>query len=191
MPPHVARYLSIAVFGAVWAFLAFGPLHAFVLLWAGLISWACFLHSGGDSKAMAKTIFGNAYGVFIGWIALLLILNDPFPSLGTLWPAIVVGLTMVCLGIVVSVDQLSVLPANVYGYAAILGYSLHQPLPAGNLITVSFANPFVLLVVSMLVGAVFGCVSAKVARALTKSPNPPTVRPVALPDHVLAWAVTA
>ena len=52
---------------------------------------------------------------------------SPMASLGVVWPAIVVGVTVFFLVIVASVEPLSVVPANVYGYAAIVGYSLHQP----------------------------------------------------------------
>ena len=175
MPQLVALSVSIAVLGAVWAFLALGPLAGFVLVWAGFVGWGCFFHSGGDDKALVKTIAGNVYGVFIAWIALLIIVNVSVEELGTLWPAIVVGVTVFLLVIVASADKLSVVPANVYGYAATVAYSLHQATdaeagtgPLANLASPSFENPLVLLIVSMVVGALFGFVSGKLAGALTK-----------------------
>ena len=175
MPQLVALSVSIAVLGAVWAFLALGPLAGFVLVWAGFVGWGCFFHSGGDDKALVKTIAGNVYGVFIAWIALLIIVNVSVEELGTLWPAIVVGVTVFLLVIVASADKLSVVPANVYGYASTVAYSLHQATdaeagmgPLANLASASFQNPLVLLIVSMVVGALFGFVSGKLAGALTK-----------------------
>jgi hypothetical protein len=175
MPQLVALSVSIAVLGAVWAFLALGPLAGFVLVWAGFVGWGCFFHSGGDDKALVKTIAGNVYGVFIAWIALLIIVNVSVEELGTLWPAIVVGVTVFLLVIVASADKLSVVPANVYGYASTVAYSLHQATdaeagtgPLANLASPSFENPLVLLIVSMVVGALFGFVSGKLAGALTK-----------------------
>jgi len=44
----------------------------------------------------------------------------------TPWP-VIVGVTVFFLVIVASIDLLSVVPANVYGYAALVAYSLHQP----------------------------------------------------------------
>ena len=38
-----------------------------------------------------------------------------------MWPAIVVGVTVFFLVIVASADLLSCVPANVYGYAALVG----------------------------------------------------------------------
>ncbi|MDH2346101.1 DUF1097 domain-containing protein [Bradyrhizobium sp. SSUT77] len=67
---------------------------------------------------------------------------------------------------------LSVVPANVYGYAALVAYSLHQPSaapatgPLQNLVSPSFANPLVLLIVSMVIGALFGYASDQLAKAL-------------------------
>jgi Protein of unknown function (DUF1097) len=169
MPQLVALSLSIAVLGAIWAFLALGPLAGFVLVWAGFIAWGCFFHSGGDDKALKKTIAGNAYGALVAWIALLIIVNVQIAALGSVWPAIVVGVTVFFLVIVASVEHLSVVPANVYGYAALVAYSLHQPKALENLGSVSFANPLILLIVSMVIGAIFGHLSGKLAKALTKS----------------------
>jgi hypothetical protein len=171
MSPLAALSVSIAVLGAVWAYLALGPLAGFLLIWAGFIGWGCYFHSG---KALSKTIIGTAYGALIGWIALLIIVHVAMPGLGTLWPAIVVGVTVFFLVIVASIDMLSVVPANVYGYAAIVAYSLHQPSvapstgPLQNLTAVSFANPLILLIVSMAIGALFGYASGQLAEALTK-----------------------
>ena len=173
-----ALSLSIAVLGAVWAFLALGPLSGFVLVWAGFIAWGCFFHSGADEKALSRTIAGNVYGAIVAWVALLIIVKVPVPALGAVWPAIVVGATVFFLVIVASVDLLSVVPANVYGYAATVAYSLHQGAdaagvgPLQSLTAASLANPLVLLIVSMVIGAVFGYVSAKLADALTRSSAP-------------------
>lgn len=180
MAPLFALSLSVALLGAVWAFLALGPLAGFVLVWAGFISWGCYFHSG---KSLSKTIAGTAYGAVIGWIALLVIVNVPMPSLGTVFPAVVVGVTVFFLVIVASVDLLSVVPANVYGYAAIVAYSLHQASaapatgPLRNLTAVSFANPLLLLIASLVLGALFGYASGQLADTLTRKPQA-AARPV-------------
>src|ERR1700691_6388512 len=174
MKQLVALSVSIAVLAIIWAYLALAPLSGYVLVWAGFIAWGCYFHSGADGKALSKTIAGTCYGAIIGWIALLIIVNVGMPGLGALWPAIVVGVTVFFLVIVASIDMLSVVPANVYGYAAIVAYSLHQPSvapstgPLQNLTAVSFANPLILLIVSMAIGALFGYASGQLADALTK-----------------------
>ncbi|MGO8918227.1 MAG: DUF1097 domain-containing protein [Stellaceae bacterium] len=167
MSQLVALSLSIGVLGAIWAFFALGPLSGFVLVWAGFIAWGCFFHTGGDLKALEKTIIGTVYGAVIAWIALLVIVNVPIAALGAVWPAIIVGVTVFCLVIVASVDLLSAVPANVYGYAALVGYSLHQPSALENLRAISFANPLILLVVSLVIGAVLGYLSGLLTKMLT------------------------
>ncbi len=172
MSQLLALSVSIAVLGAIWAFLALGPLSGYVLVWAGFIAWGCFFQAGADEKALAKTIVGSAYGALVAWIALLIIVNIPIPALGAIWPAVVVGATVFFLVIVASVDLLSVVPANVYGYAALVAYSLQTKPATGDgplqsLMAASFANPLVLLVASLVIGAVFGYVSGSVAKALT------------------------
>jgi hypothetical protein len=169
-----ALSLSIAVLGAVWAYLALGPLSGYVLVWAGFIAWGCYFHTGANSNALTKTIVGTAYGAIIGWIALLIIVNVAVVSLGVLWPAIVVGVTVFFLVIVASINVLSVVPANVYGYAAIVAYALQTPStppsggPLENLTAASFANPLILLIVSLVVGALFGYASNQLTAALAK-----------------------
>lgn len=66
-------------------------------------------------------------------------------------------------------DALSVVPANVYGYAATVAYTLHASGAQDNLLGGGFANPALLLIVSMVLGAIFGWISGAVAKAITKS----------------------
>ena len=126
MSELLALSISVGVLGGIWGWIALGPLAAYALVWVGFIAAGCFFAAGGDTKALTKTIVGMIYGAVIAWIALLIIAKVPLPSLGTVWPAIVVAVTVFCLVIVSSVDLLSAVPANVYGYAALVGYTLSQ-----------------------------------------------------------------
>lgn len=170
MSKLTALSVSIALLGGIWAFLALGPLSGYVLVWAGFIAWGCYFNTGGDAAALNKTIAGTIYGVVLAWIALLLIVNVAVPLPAPLWPAIVVAVTVFLLVIVASVDLLSVVPAQVYGYAATVAYATLTPAselgPLQNLTTVGFANPLVLLAVSLAVGAVFGMLSGKLSAKL-------------------------
>jgi hypothetical protein len=168
MSQSMALSLSIAVLGAIWAYLALGPLSSFVLVWVGFIAWGCFFHSGGDNGALTKTIVGTVYGAVIGWIALMIVVKVPVPALGTVWPAIVVGVTVFFLVIVNSIDVLSVVPANVYGYAAIVGY-VPSKGAIGALTMGSAANPLVMTIISLIIGALFGFASGKLAGVLQGS----------------------
>ncbi len=173
MSSLLALSLSIAVLGGVWAFLALGPLSAFVLVWAGFIAWGCYFHTGADNKALLKTICGNVYGILVAWIALLIIFKTGVGSAGVWAIAIVVGVTVFFLVIVASIDPLSSVPANVYGYAATVAYSLQTTPdnaaagPLQNLLATTFANPVLLLVASMVLGAIAGYISAQAAKAIS------------------------
>jgi hypothetical protein len=60
-----------------------------------------------------------------------------------------------------------VVPANVYGYAATAGLALSTNT-AGNATMMNMSNPVLLVIVSTVLGAVFGMVSGKLAGALGK-----------------------
>lgn len=166
MSSLLALSLSIAVLGGIWAFLALGPLAGFVLVWAGFIAWGCYFHSGADSKALSKTICGNIYGAVIAWIALLVIFRFGAGDAGVAAIALVVGITVFFLVIVASMDALSIVPAQVYGYAATVAYTLHAGAQ-DSLTAANFANPLVLLIVSMVAGAIFGWISGALAKSIT------------------------
>lgn len=141
MPQLVALSLSIAVLGAIWAYVALGPLAGFVLVWAGFIAWGCFFHTGGDQKALVKTICGNIFGIVVAWIALLIIFKGGVAGMGLVAIAIVVGVTVFFLVIVAKIDQLSAVPANVYGYAATVAYSLQTHFAVPTLTAPAGATP--------------------------------------------------
>ena len=170
MPELLALSVSVAVLGGIWAFIALGPLGGFALVWIGFIAAGCFFAAGGDTKALSKTIVGMIYGAIVAWIALLIIAKVPVPGLGTVWPAIVVGVTVFFLVIVASTDLLSCVPANVYGYAALVGYTLS----AGKLDALTAAdnsNPLFLVVVSAILGAVLGYLMGQLAGVLKSRPG--------------------
>jgi len=172
MSQLVALSVSIGLLGGIATILY---LNLGLLIWAGFIAWACFFHSGGDGNALRNTIVGNAFGAFCAWVAALIILHFPLADSLTLpvWAGIVVGITVMAMCLAAHLPALSAIPASVYGYASTFAYLLQTPnaLSAANLTSASMANAFVLVVVSMALGAAFGMASAKVAAALTaKSP---------------------
>jgi Protein of unknown function (DUF1097) len=85
-----------------------------------------------------------------------------------LWAAIAVGVTVFIMVFAATNFTLSDIPASVYGYAATAGYGLAGG-KLGAVTAVSMENPLVNIVVSMVIGAVFGYISEKVAGALSKS----------------------
>jgi hypothetical protein len=173
MSQLTALSVSIAVLGGIWAFLALNPLSGMVLVWAGFIAWGCYFHTGGDDAALKKTIVGMIWGAILATIALYLVVHNPAGLPGAIAAPVYVAVTVFFLVIVASQDLLSAVPANVYGYAALVAYSLQTPTangagPLASLTAVNFSNPLILLSVSYILGALFGKLSGTLAGTLTK-----------------------
>lgn len=167
MSQLLALALSIAVLGGVWAFLALGPLAALAIVWIGFIAWGCFFHSGGDTPALKKTIAGMSFGAVMAGIALYLVSSGALSGLGNLAAPVIIAVTVFPLVIVASVDLLSVVPANVYGYAATAGLALTGGT-AASATAGDLSNPVILAIISTVLGAVFGMLSGKLAGMIGK-----------------------
>jgi len=168
MSSLVALAVSIGVLGGVATMLY---LKVGLLIWAGFIAWACFFHSGGNTTALTNTIVCNVFGAFCAWVAAMVVLSFPLADSLTLpvWAGIVVGITVLLMVLAAQIPAFSTIPASVYGYAAVFAYLLQTPeaLTKEKLMSVSLANGFLLVVISLVLGAVFGLASAKLAGALT------------------------
>jgi hypothetical protein len=170
-----ALTISIGVLAAVatWLFLAVGG----ILIWAAFLAWACFYHTGGDRDALRNTVVGNVFGSLVGWVAAIVILAVPLAATLTLpiWAAIVVGITVAILVYAANIKAFSVIPAGFYGYAATFAFLLQTPgkLTLANLLSLSLSNAFLVVALSMVIGAVFGYVSATAGAALMKKETAP------------------
>lgn len=171
MSSLVALSVSIGILGGIATILY---LKVGFLIWAGFIAWACFFHSGGDTAGFKSTVICNTFGAFCAWVAAVIIVSFPLADSLTLpvWAGIVVGITVLLLCLAAHVPALSSIPASVYGYAAVFAYLLQTPdvMTKEKLVSASMANAFLLVVVSMIGGALFGLASAKLAAALTAKP---------------------
>ncbi len=167
MSKLTALAVSIAILGGVWAFLALNPLASATLVWVGFIAWGCYFHSGADTAALQKTIAGMSYGAVIAGIALYLVSSGVLGGLGALAAPIIIAVTVFALVIVAGANLLSVVPANVYGYAATAGLALTAGT-AGNSMMANLTNPVLLVIISVVLGALFGMASGKLAGALGK-----------------------
>ena len=175
MSKLTALATSIAVLGGVWAFLALGPLGGaapIALVWVGFIAWGCYFHTGGDNAALQKTIAGMSFGAVMAAIALALVGGGVLGGLGALANPVIIAITVFPLVAVAGMNLLSVVPANVYGYAATAGLALTSAAEAagsiGNATAMNLTNPAILVIISTVLGAVFGMVSGQVAGKLGK-----------------------
>jgi hypothetical protein len=135
-----------------------------VLVWAGFIAWGCYFHTGGDTAALKKTIAGMIYGAILAGIALKLVGMNPLGLAGAAGPAVYIAVTVFFLVIVAGQSLLSVVPANVYGYAATAGFALSANNM--NVTAMDLTNPVLLVSLSAILGAIFGMLSGKLSGML-------------------------
>jgi hypothetical protein len=88
-----------------------------------------------------------------------------------LWAAICVGVGVAAMVLLANIPLFAVIPAQVYGFASVVAYTLMKDA-AGSLTAGSMENPVVVIILSMIIGAVFGYVSEKVAGMLAGAGNP-------------------
>ena len=167
MSQLVALAVSIGLLGAVatWLYLSLG-----LLIWAGFIAWACFFHSGGDNAALKSTMICNTFGAIMGFLTAILILIVPLATSLSLpvWAGIAVGIGVFVMVAAANVKALSNIPASVYGFAAMFAHLLRAADSIQTAETAPFGlnHPLIGVVLSMLLGALFGLASAKLAAYL-------------------------
>jgi len=137
-------------------------------IWAAFIAWGCFFHCGGGETGLQLAILGNIAGAIIAaitlWVATQTGLAD---QLGlSIWAAICVGLGVAVMVLLANIPVFAAIPAQVYGFASVVALTLLGN-GAGKLTLLSIENPAAVIIASMIVGALFGWVSEKVAGLLT------------------------
>ena len=171
MTSHIALSISIGVLGGIAAALCLGPLTGIVLIWAVFIAWACFFAIGGDGTALQNTIVCSILGAVLAWVALLIILGIPLADTLTtpIWAGIVIGVTVLVMCLLAKIEFFSSIPASVLGYASVASLALQTPsaFSIDALTSFSFNNALIVIVISLVVGAVLGLISSKVGDVLT------------------------
>jgi hypothetical protein len=172
MPLLTALAISIGVLGGFATWLFVGPLGGLGLqIWAAFIAWAAFFHSGGGQAALQTNIPAHVFGGIVAWIVFILIGALANPLGVPLAAGILVGLGIIAMVLGANAAALSSIPSAVYGFACVAAYTLL----AGKLTTVLSAsiidNPLINIVISMVIGAIFGFISEKAAGMLVR-PQP-------------------
>lgn len=159
-----ALAIVIGALGAVATYLFFGPLGSVGLqIWAAFIAWAAFFHSGGGEAALKTNIPAHIWGAVMGTVALIVVGQT---GAGVPMIAVIVGVTVAIMILGAHLPVLSGIPAAVYGYASAAAYGLL--VTGADTLAVGLNNPAVNISASMIVGALFGYVSGKVAGAIAK-----------------------
>ena len=176
MSAYLALALSVGLLAIVDTWLFVAPLAVLLpgLVWISFIAWGCHFHSGAGVKGMATTIVGMSFGALVGMAAVMLA-SGLLAGAGTFAAPIAVGLGAFVICLASAIPPLATIPASVYGFASIAG-----PILLAGMTPVQAIIP---TIISIIIGALFGIVSEKLADALTRK----TVEPAALaadrPDH--------
>lgn len=164
--------LSIGGLGGLATWLALSPLAGFVTIWAIFIGWGQYFHNGADNAALKNTIVCSIFGSVLAGVAFALITKVGLGEGTSLAvnAAVWVGVTVFALVMGASIPAFSTIPSAVYGYAATAAYAIHAGADlsaAGNTLNMDTTNPVVVVSLSVIVGAVFGMVSGKVAAMIS------------------------
>ena len=137
------------------------------------MAWGAFYALGADIAALQKLIVCGIFGALVAWGVAVLILAVPLAGpLGLpLWAALAVGLGVVVVVLAANVSALATIPATVFGFASTFAYLLQTPdvLNLDVLLSASLKNSLIVISLSVVVGAVFGLLSARWGAAMTKS----------------------
>jgi len=168
MSTNTALAISLGLLGAVATWLFLGPLGGMLAIWAAFIAWGCYFHCGGKEHGLTTTVLNTAAGAVIAGITLYVATKTGMADkLGLpIWAAICVGIGVAAMVLLANVAMFSAIPAQVYGFASTVALSLLTAEGLNNLTATSLANPVLVIVISMMVGAVFGYVSERLAGIL-------------------------
>lgn len=170
MTTLVALAISVGLLGGIATLIFLGV--GGILIWAAFAAWACYFHSGGNMDALKSTVVCNAFGVVVAWIAALIILGIPLANVLSLplWAGIVVAITVAAYILAAHANLLSSIPGTTYGYACTFAFLLQTPgkLDMAVLTSPTLDNALVVVVLSMVIGALFAHASGQLAGALTR-----------------------
>ncbi len=167
MSTNTALAISVGVLGAIATWLFLGPLGGALAIWAAFIAWGCFFHCGGKEHGLQSAILCNAAGAIIAGLTLIVATKAGLADrLGLpVWAAICVGIGVAAMVLLANIPLFATIPAQVYGFASVVAYTLMKDA-AGSLMAPTLENPVVVVILSMIIGAIFGYVSEKVAGML-------------------------
>ncbi len=166
MPGYYALAVVVGVLAvlATWIFgLPVAAEHN-LQVWQAFIAWGCHFHSGGGFKGSRTSFVGMTFGALVGVGSIYL--AHGLGSLGTLAAPVAVGVGAFVICLASAIPWLAVIPASVYGFAAVAGLVLLSG-PDGSLWDRS-QDAILPTAISVLIGAIFGYVSEWLTGVLTR-----------------------
>ena len=164
---HVTLSLSVGVLGGISVFLAGNVLAPISYsLWVGFIGWAMFFKNGGDNDSLKMTCTAGVYGAVVAGLFFALSSAMPINVLGGVLTApIWIAITVFGLMMGTQISCIACAPTAVTGYAACAGYVMHASAAPMVSSMALLQNPVVTVSLSLVIGAIFGMISGKVAAA--------------------------
>jgi hypothetical protein len=161
MSGYLALAVSVGLLAVLDTWLFVVPLAAALpgLVWISFIAWGAHFHSGAGVKGLTTAIVGMSFGAVVGMVAVMLA-GGPLAGAGDFAAPIAVGLGAFVICLASKIPPLATIPASVYGFASIAGPILLAGMAPAEAILPTIA--------SIIIGAVFGIVSEKLADVLTK-----------------------
>lgn len=116
---------------------------------------------------MSTAIVGMSFGALVGMVAVMLA-SGPLAGAGDFAAPIAVGLGAFMICLASAIPPLATIPASVYGFASVAG-----PILLAGMTPVQAIVP---VIISIIIGALFGIVSEKLANSLsTKTAAPASI----------------
>jgi hypothetical protein len=161
MSGYLALAVSVGLLAVLDTWLYVVPLAAALpgLVWISLVAWCAHFQSGAGVKGMSTAIVGMSFGALVGMAAVMLA-GGPLAGTGNFAAPIAVGLGAFVICLASKIPLLATIPASVYGFASIAGPILLAEMSPQEAILPTIG--------SIIIGAVFGIVSEKLADVLTK-----------------------
>ena len=158
MSAHMSLSVSIAVMGAIATYVS--GVFDYYSVWIGFIAWAAFL---ANNNCMKTTVQSGVMGAVLAAIAFILM-----GKLGAaVWVVPVsVGVTVFALVWLTSMPLFTSATTAVYTYAATAGLAIHTS-SGGMFMNADASNPLVVVVVSIVLGCVFGMLANKLNAAIS------------------------
>ncbi|SPF80792.1 DUF1097 domain-containing protein [Pseudoprimorskyibacter insulae] len=155
-----ALAISIGALAAVATWLCLGTSFG-LQVWALFIAWGSFYHTGGGADGLTKSAINHVWGAVVATVALVIV---GMVGGSVIVTSALVGASVVVLVLGAHLPFLATIPAAVYGYASTAAFCLLTGVAIGDFAAVAKAAGVV--VISMILGNIFGFVSEKIAGAL-------------------------
>lgn len=157
-----ALAISIGLLAAVATWVCLG--NGFGLqVWALFIGWGAYYHTGGQPASLGKNAINHAWGVVVAAVTLFIVGSVAGSVVVT---SVIVGVSVVVLVLGAHIPALATIPAAVYGYASTAAGTLLTGVALTD--TASLGKAAVMILISLVLGNLFGLVSEKLAGGLTK-----------------------